>query len=323
MTNVFTEAGRDTMAANMANKETGLPYVISADAGGLMRKWQARTRRAFQAPSEAFFRDLTQELQLNVGHITGSEVEIVDQEELRQGMEQLTSQSDVPVISLDRAYFSDSDPSIIAHIDATRAVDPDFNDLGLQPRPRALPIESQLDAAASATESAEVALVDDVIFTARGALEIAEKLADRGKNVVRIIAGIAIGDGKQELEKSGIEVQHVRAYKAVLDEVCERDFLAGIPMSGRTVYGRGGLWWSAPYFEPFGDAKKWASIPAEQVLEFSTFCLNQTVELWTATNEASGRLLSVAELPRPLRMVARQSESITEALKRTRDLRIN
>jgi hypothetical protein len=94
----------------------------------------------------------------------------------------------------------------------------------------------------------------------------------------------------------GKEVHCVRFYEDVIDEVCERDFYPGVPMSGRLLAGVGN--WGAPYIKPFGNPEKWASIPSEHVADFSWLCLENAVALFETIEQLSGRSVHIEDLDR-------------------------
>lgn len=283
------------------------PYVISADVGGLVGQWG--TRNGLHVPSTAFFDGITAVLARGVLEATGHPVDVVPETELRDGMEKLIDESPYPVVSLDRAYVDEASPKVAGFLDITRAVKevthPDgsigFEAVGdLEPRPGQPTLEEQLEALRS-NEPSPITLVDDVIFTGEGGVKLAEKLAEIGRPVARVVAGIGIKEGIDRLEAAGIEVVCVRAYADVVDEVCERDFIAGVPMSGRTVVDGDGRSWSAPYFEPYGNTARWASIPDETARAFSKLCLSASWVVWDELNRSTGQTWQASDVPRPLK----------------------
>jgi len=122
-----------------------------------------------------------------------------------------------------------------------------------------------------------------------------------------------IKEGVEKVRSEGVPVDCVIEYDEVLDEVCQRDFWGGVPLSGRTVISDKGETWSAPYFRPFGFPEKWASIPPENVEAFSAFCFLKTVELWREVEKVNGALLPVTEVPRSLKGIE-EKNSIVDAL---------
>lgn len=166
---------------------------------------------------------------------------------------------------------------------------------------------------------AEVTLVDDVVFSGEGIVHVINRLAEKGLHVNKVIAGIAIGQSCQVLEDCGVELESVRYYSDVHDEVCERDFFAGVPMSGRTVIASDGLWWSAPYFSPLGDAANWASIPSGSERTFSEQCIDRSIALWNEVGSQSGLQITGEMIPRPIRQsVAHPKTPIVELLRKVK-----
>lgn len=303
----------------MASSEVRPPYVVSADGFELMRCWAEQA--GYKSPSEVYFRDYTMALKVAIGEATGVDVEVVDHAELKYGLEILASRSSYPVISLDRAYLNGS-PNVVGHIDMTRAVDPKLNDIGLYHRPGTPSLHEQLEQL-RASEPSPIVLVDDVIFTGEGIVELAQRLEHIGRPVVGAIAGIGIRKGIETIETAGIEVTCVRPYDFVTDEVCQRDFLAATPYSGRTVVDKNGDYhtlWSAPYFRPFGDPERWASIPSDRVKGFSRFCLEHSIGLWSEVGSHSGVDIPVHAVPRLLQEVNGRHELVTEFLRKHLDI---
>lgn len=255
------------------------PYIVSADVYGLCKRWSEET--GYSIPTKSFFLDLLDSLSDKLKTIFPS-VDIVPEEELRENLNKCISDKSLakyPVVSLDRAYIAPDHPRIEGWIDMTRTVDEKFNGIGLRPRQGFLPLKDQL-AVLRTTEESPVSLVDDVIFSGKGLIDISRMLAAVNRPVGQAIAAIGVSQGIEELDREGIEVICVREYGEVLDEVCERDFFACVPFSGRTLIDRFGVDWSAPYFTPYGNPGDWASIPPEHVHDFSDFCLRQSASLW-------------------------------------------
>jgi len=112
-----------------------------------------------------------------------------------------------------------------------------------------------------------------------------------------VVAGVTIGEGAKRLKKeTKAELWTVIYYDEVIDEICERDFYPGVPLSGRTVKGQLNV--GAPYLLPFGKPTHWASIPKEWEKEFSRFCLQQTIKLWEEIEEISGKVVRNCDLDR-------------------------
>ncbi len=213
------------------------PYVVSLDKTSLLNKWSKDT--GYSLPSSDYLLGMARDLENVLSGYFNGIVVMVEEEEIRGGLEKMVASSNYPVYSLDRAYI-DGRMKVAGFIDITRAVDEDLQSIGLFPRPGYPSIDHQLRQIARSGNS-EIALVDDVIFSGKDLIEtICPRLQKLGSKVVKIYAGIGVGTGVELLRDNGFDVQCVREFPVVIDEVCERDFFAGIPMSGRTLIDREG-----------------------------------------------------------------------------------
>jgi len=75
------------------------PYLVSADTNLLLRNWSVEN--GLTIPSSQYFKDLLEELKLALGNSFDS-VEIISESELKDGLNDLVAESELPVISLDR-----------------------------------------------------------------------------------------------------------------------------------------------------------------------------------------------------------------------------
>lgn len=232
------------------------PYVVSSDLGIV---WSRYAGRGFSRQALDGFRD---ECRTVLRRSFGA-CDWVPEEELVAGMHQLLLRRSAPIVSLDAAYTSIGVP-----LDMTRLVDASGQDVGFGDRRG-----GQRSLADAVTQAAadlcakEAVLVDDVIFSGALLEALVGLFARVGIRVIGACAGIAVQDGAARLESLGCEVWAVRRYEEVLDEVCERDFLPGAPLSGRTVAGFVNT--GMPYLRPFGRAEQWASFPPDRAAVMS------------------------------------------------------
>jgi hypothetical protein len=278
----------------MSTREVNKPYVVSADVVGLFTDWAKK--HDYTAPSDQYIADYNLELQTALESATGTQVEVVTEDEINQGLTSLMDSAKYPVISLDRTYAQDH-PAIAGHIDVTRTVNEDREQLGEFPRFGFPTLEEQLRALHTPEES-PIVLVDDVIFTGGTIVERIDQLRAVNRPVEGIIAGIGIRKGLEKIEAAGVSVECVREYEEVYDEVCERDYFAGTPFSGRAMHNADGRHWGLTYAEPFGDAAEWASIPVESVHRFSQTCVRIAFDLWRETERLSGVIIPANTVPR-------------------------
>jgi len=221
-----------------------------------------------------------------------SEFELVPETELKHGLNQLVVDCGLSAISLDRVYYDGS-----FKIDVSRLVDFAGNNQGLGERPSTLPLAEQIKQLQDAGIK-EAALVDDVIFSGDGIVEIVELLESNDIHIPLVCAGIGIAQGIHRIHGIKCEISCVRTYDDVIDEVCERDFYPGVPFSGRLLVGSQNI--GAPYLQPFGDPEAWASIPASRATSFSRFCLRSACKLFAEIEECSNREVLCHDLDRQL-----------------------
>lgn len=291
-----------------------VPYVISADVNLLMQAWSKEA--GFVVPPPSFFSALAEERTGFLSGAFGMPIDVVSEGELKDGINSLARSSRYPLVSMDKIYLDDAG-NLEKYLEVTRAVDEDFNDLPekVYPRQGALSVAKQLDALAT-DEVSPVTLVDDVLFSGGGLVYLADELAKRNRPIRQVIFGIGIGEGLDRIRQhGGIDIQCVREYPKVIDEICERDFLACIPYSGRTLICTESKYWGAPYFNPFGNPEKWASIPGEYAEKFSRLCVAQSIRLWREIESLSGTLIPTDRVPRMIKGLTPNS-SIVSALKR-------
>ena len=82
---------------------------------------------------------------------------------------------------------------------------------------------------------------------------------------------------------------------SVIDQVCERDFYFGIAGSGIMIDAGNGLY-KASYFLPYGNPNERASIPVENMKEFSYKCLERSISLWDEVDELKNLKTLISEL---------------------------
>lgn len=216
------------------------PYVVSKDIGLLLKPW-ARQHQLTH-PSDAFLRKLRDEMAEKLqGIFPENEILFIGEADLQQGMTSLAqiSRVDQPAtVSLDRVYFH-GDPMLT--LDTTRLLDPELQRLGRILGSRTTePLDDQFTRIFQTLRERDVVkiqLVDDVVFSSGSISEVIRKFHEADFRVVRIVSGITIQQAKRDLQSAfpGIEVDSVFEYESVHDEICERDFYVGVPLSGRLI----------------------------------------------------------------------------------------
>lgn len=281
------------------------PYVVSEDIQVLLREWAGN--RGFVLPEEGFFHSLRDELGARMrGMFQGCD--LVSEYELTDGIARLVRGSGLSPLSLDRAYYRSQ-----SSLDITRLVDLDGNDKGLVGRPETPSLINQF-VALKERRVYEVVLVDDVVFSGDVADRVIKLLAKIGIQVPIVVAGIGIREGVERLTDLGKEVHCVRTYGEVIDEVCERDFFPGVPLSGRLLSKRKNM--GIPYILPFGNPHRWASIPIEHEKPFSRFCIEQTVLLFKEIEKTSAKEVRCRDLGRRVAFLPGEHMRYVDVLER-------
>jgi hypothetical protein len=219
-------------------------------------------------------------------------VQFIPRKEIIQGAIEIVERTDAPIVSLDNSYLLTTN-----RLSVSRCVDSQMNSIGIRPRFGELAIDHQIQRLLD-SGLREVVLFDDVIFSGESVIDLSERLRRVGILVRKIIAGIAIRKGCDSIRDSGIEVEAAINFNEVIDEICERDFYAGIPYSGRSMddpLRNIGV----PYFMPFGKSS-WVSIPENKFKDFSCFCIEASIRLWEFVEEEHGRIIIHRDVPRAL-----------------------
>jgi len=279
-----------TLMTDAVEQKRNKPYVVSGDIQITLMDWAKRN--GFILPSVKFFDGLRSKFETYMKTIFPN-FEFVTEAEFIKGLQSLTSQDPNPIISLDGNYFSSQ-----YRLDITRLVDKQQKNKGLGRRNGSNLLRQQfalLDELKK-QDITEVSILDDVGFTGDMLVRVIQILRSRGFTINNVYFGIGMKDAIDKLQKIGCTVSTVREYSDVIDEICERDFYPGVPQSGRsinTLDNRG-----LPYLLPFGNPIEWASIPPEKALKFSIFCLDQTIQLFAAIEQASGRIVRCCDIER-------------------------
>jgi hypothetical protein len=263
------------------------PYVVSADIKLLMSDWAAK--HGYTVPSDIFFHQLRQRFSSYMCNIF-PHFELVGEEEITSSLAKLIAQTNLPVVSLDRVYFKNG-----IHFEVARHVDEKGESRGLWRRAGYPTVMEQVRILCK-KEIKEVVLVDDVIFEGIGLERIIKIFSRAGIQVPAIYAAVGISQGVTKLRNLGCQVNCVRTFDQVIDEICERDFYPGVPLSGRHLLCGENV--GVPYLLPFGNPEKWASIPKDIQNKFSVFCIKETITLFEEIERCSEKVINCEDLDR-------------------------
>lgn len=281
------------------------PYVVSADIYLLMKEWAIR--KAFVLPPKDFFCQLREDFSRHM-HGFFSNFEFVSENKIVNGLSDFVANSCLPIISLDRVYCKSE-----LNFEIARLVDKHGRDRGLGHRAGTASLQQQIKKL-QINGVDKVAIVDDVLFSGALLERVINLLSRIGIQVPIICVGIGIGEGIERIGGAKREVLCVRSYDEVVDEVCERDFYPGVPLSGRLLIGNDNI--GVPYILPFGNPHDWASIPSEHAINFSKFCFHQTILLFDEIGRCSGKSVLCQDLERKVIGLPIDDTSYTDFLRK-------
>lgn len=268
---------------------SSIPYVVSGDVFLLLSKWAKQKK--FILPDATFFNVWRDEFKNFFNKIFVDFI-FISEEDLSEKINSLLKKISLPKVSLEEVYSK-----VDLFLSTNRTVDARGNDLTVVSRWGHKSIDTQVDSLKNLGLD-EVVLIDDVIFSGESTSKIIQALLNVGIKVPLVVTGIGIADGIEKIESCGSHVVCGFKFEEVIDEVCERDFFPGVPLSGRTLVWRNGKNIGIPYILPFGKIGKWASIPMEWQKSFSEFCLQQTIQLFRAIEKSSNKQVCCCDLDR-------------------------
>jgi len=278
------------------------PYVVSCDLSIL---WPSAGHRVSSDTVDAFRTAVQCALRECVG-----ESQWIPDQELKDGLAELTARCSMPIVSLDPIYAPTNLP-----LSLTRLVDDQLADAGYGARDGSpIHLRSLVRSIVEKLTERDIALVDDVLFSGAMMEHLISLFAEHNVRVRRIFAGVAIGEGVDRLSAINCPVSSVFFYPEVIDEICERDFLPGAPMSGRTIRARQNT--GAPYLLPFGKPVTWASIPVEKERTFSMAVLRASADFYDTIP------LRVEELPRHIFDISTKKDELVSHVLRKMAQRI-
>lgn len=294
-------------------KESIKPFVLSEDTYPLMERWARQT--SINLPNRGYFSGITEDLSGVLKDVFPA-VETVSAYDLTRRLTDMVCRSALPVITLDDAYVRSG---AIDQIDPTRTVNDQLESTGLGSRRPWSTIEKQIQNSIVGLRNRQIetiALADDVVFFGDTIFSIATVYENAGIRVPKVIAGIAIEAGVQSLADKGIEVEAAYIFPDVIDEICERDFMVGVPNSGRTYIKNQSVRLGVPYIKPFGKPVEWASIPEDRATDFSLFCLSLAIQMWSRIEKETQSNIPTGKMPRQT-LGLTDSSSVTTALRRS------
>ena len=164
----------------------------------------------------------------------------------------------------------------------------------------------------------QIVLVDDVVFSGNVLKDIINRFKKYNIEIVKIISCISSIDSYNYFKnnlKYGIDTLYLMD-RDVIDQVCERDFYFGIAGSGIYIK-KDNHYYKSPYFKPFGNPNKRASIPLYYEDYFSISCINRSIYLWESIEKLKQDKIYIKELPEEI-INTNKNDEVIKILKRSR-----
>ncbi len=267
-------------------------------------------------PNSTFIKSLRENFALCTNRIFDN-VTIISEEEMLKRMDRMADRyfGDLPIVSLDKVY-SYCDEENMMFLDCTRMSGEDElvsrNDVNNK-----YSVKNQINKISMNLKKKQIILLDDVVFSGNVLKKIIEEFKRNNVEVVGIVSGICTTDSYNYFNKNleyGVSSGYLLG-EDVIDQICERDFYFGIAQSGISVRKNNEVY-KAPYFLPFGDPCKRASIPKEYEESFSRECIDRSIQLWSEIEKNSNKKINISDLPEKIVNVD-DNEEVIKVLKRS------
>ncbi len=296
-------------------------YILSQDVGLLIGDWARRN--GFNIPGPKYFEGMTNEIAADIQYLFDSNnkkvaVEVLLAKKIIHAVnKKIKNDRKDFVISLEKAYFACD-----AHLEVSRTVkfyNSHWQELGEMARPGCLSFEEQIRIIARKAKNKKVVLLDDGCWTGHSIEKISGALSSANVNIEKIVFGIMIDRGPIKAA-APIESIFVFPEKDVLDWVCERDFVPGTPLGGKTVSDENdddNFNVGAYYLFGMGDFKNWASLDFddETIKMFTRRRLRQAAKLFEKIGDLSKRPVLLNDMERiPLGYSAQKERRFVEIL---------
>lgn len=127
-------------------------------------------------------------------------------------------------------------------------------------------------------------------------------------NLVGVAAGFRFAyEDNRQLDDFGVTIQVVNDHDSLFEWVPDHDFLPFVPGCGKVLgvelggehyphYNHEHASFSVPYVMPFGPVAQWASIPKDQVSNFSSTCLKLTQALFLELERINGKEIVISDI---------------------------
>ena len=259
-------------------------------------------------PDSSIINNVRSDFKSEVERIFNGEVSIISEEEMLEVNNLI--KGDYPIVTLDKIYITPDEENIY-FLDCTR-----INGTSDVVSRKGTLIDYQIESLSNKLMNKKIILADDVVFTGGVLKNIIQMFKKYGVEVVGIITSISTTESYNYFNsrlKNGLKTNYLMS-EDVIDQICERDFYFGVAGSGIMVKRNGELY-KSPYFKPFGDPNKRASIPTAYEDYFSIGCLNRSAYLWQEIDKLKKLKTKISELPERI-INTNENEEVVKTLKK-------
>lgn len=175
------------------------------------------------------------------------------------------------------------------------------NKIGFGPRPGNPSIDKQIQFLSSIVGSNSVILAEEGTDSGSTIIHILESFKSRCVSVSAIILSFSSKEGIDKVRAvfDGPIIVLDGVYQFIIDWIPDHDFVPFTPNCGRVigtdvgtekypVYTPDGFPLAFPYIRPFGNLREWGSIPSNYENEFSLYCMQQALNLFTQLEDMNG-----------------------------------
>lgn len=285
-----------TMRKAEPNSNTA-PYVLFDDLPIAMEKW-AKT-----AEFQAFDRDFVQHVGSDIQQsllLYFKNVYLIDSASIKKHLQDFAISSPFPVLSMSPLLSGGK----VEDLPFSRCCAPPtkedqalFRYIGRHPRYEATQSYAhRMEELKLRFAGQRVNIVDDIIFSGESMIEMIENLRRIGAIVDTVCTNVIREQAYQALLQYNVKIYGQYRFDSVVDIVCSRDFIFGIPDGGLNYLHTDGSLRFCTYIEPFGDAKLWASIPPKNTKHFSYQMLALSHQFWTMMESTNNTSFTVRHL---------------------------
>lgn len=287
-------------------------YLLTVDVEPLLQYWAQKN--GFSIPDTEFFSTIHTRLihALKIALGDGTYVKWFPIEIICSGVQNLVSEhaSHLPLVIMDKMFRNITNSHPVFYYESSRVMHhttEGYKLMGEGPRPGCLPLDQQAkqiaDALGATPENPKsIALIDDGCFSGDSLQHCMKMLAATGVQIRCVFIGIL----KQSKSVQSIQIPiyaHLTFGDELLDWLCERDLLVGIPEGGRVLDGSNPLSGIAaeiavPYLSGFGDPCDWASIPEHAAKPFSDLAIRLSLEIFSEIEKISQKTISFGDIAR-------------------------